>query len=99
MAKFNSQTGSKFGARSKRGKDSNVELLRKGLTRKLDIDELFDEIAELEVKDRVSMKVKLLSFVLPRLAQVELSIEDVTVKEYLQMSESEQDSYIQSIQQ
>lgn len=96
---FTKENAKEYGARSKRGKDSNVELLRKGLTRKLDIDELFDEIAELEVKDRVSMKVKLLSFVLPRLSSVELDAQDLSVRTYLQMSSSDQDSFIQSIQQ
>ena len=95
--KFNSETGAQAGRNSSRGKDTNAELIRKGLTGKLDINALFDEIETLEINDRVTAKIKLLAFVLPKLQSIDLTVHDLSVKEYLQMDSRAQDQYINSI--
>ncbi len=96
--KFNSETGKIGGQNSKRGKDSNAELIRKAITGKFDIAEMMDEISQMELEDRVAAKIKLLNFILPKLQSVDVSIQDLSIVEWLKMKPAEQDAYLNSLQ-
>ncbi len=97
MTKFNSDSGKIAGQTSKRGKDSNAELIRKAITGKLDIDTLLNEISQLELEDRVNAKIKLLNFILPKLQSVDVSASDVSIIEWLKMKPQDQDNYLNSL--
>ncbi len=96
--RFDSESGSKAGKISKRSKDSNAELIRKAITGKFDIDQLLNEISQLDLEDRVSTKIKLLNFLLPKLQSVDVSVSDVSVIEWLKMKPQDQDNYLNSLQ-
>ncbi len=95
--KFNSESGKIAGQTSKRGKDSNAELIRKTITGKLNIDELMNDISELNTQDRVNAKIKLLNFILPKLQSADISVQDISVVEWLKMKPMEQDNYLNSL--
>jgi len=95
--KFNSETGSKAGKISKRGKNSNSEIIRKTLIGKLDIDTLMEEINQLKLDERVTAKIKLLNFMLPKLQSVDLTVQDLSVAEFMALSDTDQDLYLEKI--
>ena len=95
--KFNSETGSKAGKISKRGKNSNSEIIRKTLIGKLDIDTLMEEINQLKLDERVTAKIKLLNFMLPKLQSVDLTVQDLSVREFMALSDTDQDLYLEKI--
>lgn len=94
----NRELASASGKASKRGPSSNVELLRSGITGKIDINELFFEIGEMELNDRVNAKIKLLGYVLPRLAAIDLTASgEMTVTQFISLNSSEQDQFLETL--
>lgn len=71
MTKFTKETGALAGSKSRRGAEASVVTIRKVIEGNLDIDELFQEISQLDLQDRVNAKLRLLAFVLPKLANVD----------------------------
>ena len=95
---FTKEQMSKGGSNSKRKSGSDVELLRSAITGKINIDELFYEISEMELNDRVNAKIKLLSFVLPKLQSIDLTATgEMTITQFISLNTSDQDSYLQNL--
>lgn len=94
----NKEVASKAGSKSKRKAGSDVELLRSAITGKINIDELFYEIGEMELNERVNAKIKLLGYVLPRLAAIDLTATgELTISQFISLTSSEQDNYLETL--
>lgn len=86
------------GAKSKRGANSDVELLRAAITKKLNIEQLFYEISELDLNDRVNARIRLLGYVLPKLQSIDLTATgEMTITQFISLSSSDQDRYLETL--
>ena len=53
----------------------------------------------LDLQDRVNAKIKLLSYVLPKLASIDMRLQDLTVKDFIELPKEEKIAYLQTIKQ
>ena len=52
----------------------------------------------MELEDRVSAKIKLLSFVLPRLAAIDLTATgEMTITQFISLNSGDQDRYLETL--
>ena len=88
---FNKETGSKAGASSSRGNDKVNNNLRELLAGTIDIVKLKSELETLDGYDYVRGTSMILTYILPALAQIQLDVTEVTVKEFIKMDAVNQD--------
>ena len=94
---FTKQQASAGGQNSKRGKDSNAELIRAQITGKLSIDDLFEKIYALEGKDQVDALIKLIGLVLPRMQNVTANVGISSLKDFDKMDYSQRLEFLQNL--
>lgn len=88
----------KGGKNSRRGKDSNAELIRAQLS-DLNVQQLLQEIAELPLKERVDAKLRVLNMILPRLQSVEAKIGLNSLKAWDTLDHQERLEMLQTLSQ
>ena len=85
------------GKKSRRGSDKSNALLRKTITgalSKVDLDEALSQLEGFELIRAYSLLAK---YAIPALASIELDITDMSVKDYMALSEKDRKDYIESI--
>ncbi len=95
---FTKEQMAKGGANGKRGAGKITTDMRKKFKEAIDSVDLIADLKAIEPGDRLRIVAMLSKYVLPTLASVELDLNDLTIKQFLHMSEEEQNEYLNTLQ-
>ncbi len=95
---FTKEQMAKGGSRGKRGPGKITMDMRNKFKEAIDSVDLIADLKAIEPGDRLRIVAMLSKYVISTLASVELDINDLTIKQFLHMSEEEQNEYLNTLQ-
>ena len=94
---FTREQMSKGGKRGKRGASKMTVEMRTKFREAIESVDLIADLKAVEPAERLRIVAMLSKYVIPALATVEVDMTDITVKQFIQMTDQEREQYINTL--